>query len=613
MHSCTYTANLRDIEFVLFEHLPFGELLGQGAFAHVAEDDVMMILQAGADFASDVVAPSNRAGDLTGCRMEDGHVKVPDHYADVWNAIKESGWIGLVAPLEHGGQGLPKTISTAIDELIIGSNPALHTYLGLCRAAANLMIHHASPELIEAYVPRLISGEWQGTMCLTEAGAGSDVGASLTRAVPVGDGSFKIKGTKIFITCGEHQLAENHIHLVLARLPNAPSGVKGLSLFLVPRFRPDASGAYTVDNDVRAAKIEEKLGIHSSPTCVMNFGDQDDCLGWLIGGEGDGIKCMFHMMNEERIVVGLQGQALASAMYFHAVKYAEERVQGSDIAEGKRVTDKKVAIVQHPDVRRMLMTVRALAEGGRALLLATSLALDLSETAEDESVKAEAAGRLALLTPICKSWGSDSGVEACSLALQVFGGSGYTADYPAEQYLRDARIAPIYEGANGIQAIDLLFRKVLGGGGELLKSYAKGVGIWLGSNMGHSSLANEIEVLAKAGKQIQDVTAFLAARAQDDVKLAALGASPYLTLLGNVVVGHLLLEQAVLATQKLEALGMPTDADAQGAWLEANSGARFYVNKVHTARFFVYQVLTQNDWKAQQIMSGDRSALEVMF
>lgn len=613
MHTSTYTANLRDLEFVLFEHLPFQALLGQGAFAHVGEEDVRMILQAGVDFASDVVAPSNRSGDLTGCKIEDGHVQVPEHYREVWNAIKEAGWIGLVAPTELGGQALPKTIGTAIDELVIGSNPALHTYLGLCRAASNLLVHHASQELIDTYVPRLISGEWQGTMCLTEAGAGSDVGASLTRAIPVGDGSFSIKGTKIYITCGEHQLAENHIHLVLARLPDAPSGVKGLSLFLVPRFRPDAQGNFTVDNDVRASKVEEKLGIHSSPTCVMNFGDQDNCIGWLVGGENEGIKCMFHMMNEERIVVGLQGQALASAMYFNALKFAEERIQGSDISEGKRVTDKKVTIVNHPDVRRMLMTVKALAEGGRALMLATSLALDISETAEDEGARNEAAGRLALLTPICKAWGSDSGVEACSVALQVYGGSGYTADYPAEQYFRDARIAPIYEGTNGIQAIDLLFRKVLSGGGALLKGFSKEMSGWIGSHINHAQLAKEVGLLAKAGKQVAEVTAFLGARAQDDVKVAALGATPYLTVLGNVVVGYFLLQQAVIASAKLAELGAPTENAALAAWLENNASARFYASKVQTAKFFIHQILSQNEWKAQQILSGDRSALDVMF
>lgn len=610
MHVSTYTPNSRDIEFVLFEHLGMDSLLSNSTYSHVTADDIKMIIGAATDFATDVLAPTNRAADHEGCALVAGHVTVPSMYGDLWKQVSEQGWIGLVAPADFGGQGLPKLMGTVVDELIIASHPAFHTYVGLCRAAANLLLHHASEELQQAYVAKLISGEWQGTMCLTEAGAGSDVGASTTRATPVGDGSYQIKGTKVFITCGEHALTSNHIHLVLARLPDAPSGVKGLSLFLVPRYRLDADGNPETFNDVRVSKVEEKMGIHASPTCVLNFGDNDACIGWLIGEANQGIKCMFHMMNEERIVVGLQGQALASAMYYNSLKYAQERIQGSDISEGKSITEKKVPIVVHPDVRRMLMTVRAYAEGGRALLYYTSMALDLSEVAEDEKARAQYAGRVALMTPICKAWASDAGVEACNQALQVYGGGGFIADYPAEQYLRDSRIAPIYEGTNGIQSIDLLFRKVLSGG-TIAMDFAKEVGAWIEANKSNPVVGKEVEALGAAVKELLGVTKFVGGKVRDDVKFVAQGASPYLTLFGNVVVAWLLQQQAVIAASKLGEL--PASADERAKLLESNESLRFYAGKVETARFFTHQILTQNRWKAAQITAEDRSALEVVF
>lgn len=610
MHASSYTPNARDIEFVLFEQLGLESLVGQGAYAHVTADDVKMIVGAAVDFATDVVAPTNRASDAEGCHLKDGHVTVPSMFGDLWKQVCEQGWIGLVAPAEVGGQALPKVIGTVVDELIIASNPAFHTYVGLCRAAANLLLHHASDALKEAYVAKLISGEWQGTMCLTEAGAGSDVGASVTRATALPDGTYKIQGSKVFITCAEHVLTTNHVHLVLARLPDAPAGVKGLSLFLVPRFRLDADGNAGEFNDVRVSKVEEKMGIHASPTCVVNFGDNDNCIGWLVGELGQGIRCMFHMMNEERIVVGLQGQALASAMYFNALKYAQERIQGSDISEGKSITEKKVPIVLHPDVRRMLMTVRALAEGGRALLYYTSLALDISESSEDEATRNHHAGRVALLTPVCKAWASDAGVDACNIALQVYGGAGFIADYPAEQYVRDARIAPIYEGTNGIQSIDLLFRKVLSGG-NIAVSLQKEIAAWIEANAGHAELGKEVEALAAAVKELGEVTAFVAGKARSDVKLVAQGATPYLTLFGNVVVGWLLLQQAVIASAKLA--DVPASGEARVKALESSESARFYAGKVETARFFTHQLLSQNRWKAAQIVTSDRSCLDVVF
>jgi len=611
MESSSYKPDLRDMEFVLFEHLDIGSLLGKGVYEEVTADDVRMILEAGADFAREILAPTNAVSDAVGCKWEEGKVTIPEVFADVWQAMMEQGWISLVAPVEAGGQGLPHLLSTAVDEMMIAANPAFQTYMGLNRAAANLLLRHASDELKERYVPKLLTGEWQGTMCLTEPGAGTDVGASLTRARKLEDGTYKIQGTKSFITAGDHQLAANHVHLVLARLPDAPAGVKGLSLFLVPKFRFDDSGEATVPNDVYCSKIEEKMGIHGSCTTVLNFGDHDDCVGYLVGAENKGIACMFHMMNEERIVVGLQGQALAAAMYTNARQYASERVQGSDIGKGKTMTEEKVTIDNHPDVRRMLMTIRALAEGGRALLYYTSLQQDLAILAEDDTARAYHEGRNALLTPVCKAWGSDSGVEACSIAVQVYGGAGYCRDYPAEQALRDARIAPIYEGTNGIQAIDLLLRKVFGGGGKLFESFVSDVGAFIQTQAEHPALATETGVLKNALEELVSVTKHLGKLARADIRLTALGASPYLNLFGNVVVAWLLLEQAVRAQNVLNTLELPADPADLARFFEDNERAKFYAAKVETARFFTYQILSRNRWLAAQILSDDRSALDV--
>lgn len=589
-----YIPDVEDISFVLFEHLDLTKSLA-GSSGNLSEDDVRMIIQLGSEFATEVVAPTNAVADRTGCRWENGKVSVPAVFHSVWKTLREQGWIGLTAPVAYGGQGLPRLLGIAVDEMIVGANPAFQTYAALCRAAANLLVHHASESIKRVFVPRIVSGEWQGTMCLTESGAGSDVGASLTRAIPAGDGAYRIAGTKTFITAGEHDLTTNHVHLVLARLPGAPPGVKGLSLFLVPKIRVDAEGGMTSANDVYCSKIEEKMGIHGSATTVLHFGDRNQCLGFLIGEEHQGIRCMFDMMNEERIGVGLQGQALAAAMYAQAAQYARQRLQGSDISQGKSFTDEKVPIIQHPDVRRMLMTIRSVAEGGRALLYYTSLQLDLAESAGEDLVRSCCAGRAALLTPICKAWSSDSGLEACSQALQVYGGSGFIRDFPAEQYFRDVRIASIYEGTNGIQALDLLFRKALGT--DLLTSLYRDIAEWIGKNTGHAQLAAEIGALNVACKELLETTSLLGQCAKRNMRQAALNASPYLTLVGNVVVGWLLLQQAVIAASKLEG--------------SAAAARLFCASKIETARFFTHQMLTQNRWKAAQIASGDSSAFDI--
>ncbi len=508
------------------------------------------------------------------------------------------------------GQGLPQVLTTAMDELIIASCCAFHNYTGLTRACANMLLRRASEEQKQTWARPLISARWQGTMCLTESNAGSDVGASRTRAVHLEGDRYAIEGEKVFITSGEHDMAENHVHIVLARVDEDGPGVKGLSIFIVPKYRLDADGKPTLPNDVFCSGIEEKMGIHGSVTTTMKFGENGKCEGYLIGQRREGISIMFEIMNEERIVVGQQGQALAATAYGLALRYSKQRLQGSSIAKGKSITEEKVAIIEHPDVRRMLMTVKAQGEAARALLLHTGLLIDQEERAEGAE-RARLSRRIALLTPICKAWGSEVGFQACSTAMQVFGGYGYIKEYGVEQLVRDARIACVYEGTNGIQAIDLLFRKVARDQGEGLKELLGEVGAFVKQTRG-GVFEEELNELERRADELGKTAMVLGkAIAKEDLLGAALGATPFLTIAGNVVGAYYLMQQAVLAEERLAALGAPKDAEARAAWVGDNAEAAFYAAKVETARFYVSQLLPENAWRAAQATSRDRSALRV--
>lgn len=597
---------LRDIRFVLHEHLGAAEKVG------LDKDVIDQFLDAGAQFTGEFLAPINARGDKTGCkRHDDGSVTTAPGYREAMQQWREGGWGSMRAETEYGGQGLPQVLVTAIDELIIASCCAFHNYTGLTRACANMLLRRASKEQKETWARPLVSAEWQGTMCLTEAGAGSDVGASRTRAWPIEGDRYRIQGEKVFITSGDHDLADNHVHIVLARVEEDGPGVKGLSIFIVPKFRLGADGKPTSQrNDVYCSGIEEKMGIHGSVTTTMKFGENGGCEGYLIGKRKEGISIMFEIMNEERIVVGQQGQALAATAYGLALKYSKERVQGSSITKGKSITEEKVAIIEHPDVRRMLLTVKAQQEAGRALLLHTGLLIDQAERASGEArVKLER--RIALLTPVCKAWGSETGFQACSTAMQVFGGYGYIKEYGVEQLVRDARIACVYEGTNGIQSIDLLFRKVAGDNGEGLKELLGELGAFA-QKQAAGPFKDEAAELAKRAMEVGAVASALGkALAAKDLAGAALGATPFMMLVGNLVGAHYLLEQAVLAEAKLAELGAPAEGEARAAWAKENGEGAFYAAKVETARFFVSQLLPENSWRAAQCTSKDRSALRV--
>jgi alkylation response protein AidB-like acyl-CoA dehydrogenase len=605
-----YPLQSRDMRFVLFEHL---RVQDEG---ELDQDTIEQFLDAGEGFVKEFLQPINQKGDSTGCtRNEDGTVTTAPGYKEAYEQWQEGEFGGMRAPEEHGGQGLAQVLVTGMDELIIASCCAFHNYTGLTRACANMLVRRASPEQIETWGKPLISAKWQGTMCLTESGAGSDVGASRTTATLIEGDRYSIQGEKVFITSGTHDMVDNVVHMVLARVDGDPAGVKGLSIFIVPDKRLDDSGQPTIPNDVQCTGIEEKMGIHGSVTTTMKYGENGGCEGYLIGGQRKGISIMFEIMNEERIVVGQQGQALAASAYGLALKYAHERVQGSSIKAGKSITEEKVAIIDHPDVRRMLMTVKAQGEACRALLFMTSHLIDREEATEGDE-RAALTTRIAFLTPICKAYGSEVGFQACSTGMQVFGGYGYCSEYGVEQLVRDARIACVYEGTNGIQALDLLFRKVARDQGAELKKVLGEIGAFAKARAGDCDGAfdGELGELGKHAKLVGEAAHALGGRlAEGDLEGAALGATPFLTVVGNMLGAYLLMQQAFLAEEALRGKGAPTADDARAAWLKDNEGDVFYADKVETARFFVSQLLPENAWRAAQATSADRSALRAVL
>jgi alkylation response protein AidB-like acyl-CoA dehydrogenase len=460
-----YTAPTDDVAFLLTRVFDFDQIMaGLPGYEEVNAELAVTVLEEAGKFASDVLEPLNRPADEEGCRLVDGGVVTAKGMADAYRAFAEAGWCSLSGDPEYGGQGLPRVLQILLDEILCSANLSFSLFPGLSRGAVEAIERHASPELKAAYLPKMISGKWTGAMALTEASAGTDLGLLSTRAVPNGDGSFVITGTKIFISSGDHDFGGNVIHLVLARLPDAPKGVKGISLFLCPKFLPDADGGLGARNPMSVGALEHKMGIHAQPTCVMNY---DGATGWLVGEPGRGLNAMFTMMNAERLMVGVQGLGVAEIASQKAVAYALDRLQGT----GPDGTPGPVAIIAHPDVRRMLLTGRAFIEAARALAVWTALRMDVAARHPDPETRAEADALVALLTPVIKAAFTDFGFETAVASQQVFGGHGYIREWGMEQYVRDARIAQIYEGTNGVQAMDLVTRKLGLDGGRLVKRF----------------------------------------------------------------------------------------------------------------------------------------------
>ncbi|MGV6871750.1 acyl-CoA dehydrogenase C-terminal domain-containing protein [Pseudochelatococcus sp. B33] len=586
-----YKAPLRDMRFVLHELHGSQELAALKGQEELSTDLIDDVLEQAASFTESVLAPLNASGDLEGCHYENGVVRTPAGFKDAYNAFRDNGWVSAASDPAYGGMGLPASVYKLVEEMICSSNLSFGLYPGLTHGAYLAIKSHGSEALKDTYLPKMVSGEWSGTMCLTEPHCGTDLGLLRTRAVPQEDGSYRLTGSKIFISAGEHDLTDNIIHLVLAKLPDAPRGVKGISLFLVPKFLPDGSGNPGRRNGVSCAGIEHKMGIKASSTCQINF---DDAVGWLVGEPHKGMRAMFTMMNSERVSVGTQGLGIAEAAYQAAVAYARERLQGRSLA-GTKYPDKAAdPIIVHPDVRRMLMTARAYTEGCRALCGWVARALDEQDLSPDADARTAAEDRVALMTPIVKALFTDLGFEVANLAVQAYGGHGYIREHGVEQYVRDARIAQIYEGTNGIQALDLVGRKMGSNMGRPLRSFFHPVLAFIDAHMEDEALADYIGPLAKSFGVLQQATAHVAANGMRDPEEAGAAATDYLRLFGLVALGFMWARMAKIALDKRETAG---------------GDAAFYEAKLVTARFFMERLLPQTGALWAAIRSGKGSTM----
>jgi hypothetical protein len=604
----------RDVKFVLYEQLRIEELCKSPLYAEFSRETFDLALDQAERLAENELYPANVRGDREGCRFEDGEVKAPPSFHAPYQRYREGGWIAMSDPEEVGGQGFPFSVTNACIELFGAANWSFLMYPGLTHGSARLLQMFGTPELQDRYLLKMFSGEWSGTMCLTEPGAGSDVGSLSTRAGRLPDGTFRIRGQKIFISSGMHDLTENIVHMVLARIDGAPKGTRGISIFLVPRLRLGENGEL-VDNDVTCTGIERKMGIHGSATCSLSFGDEDGCIGYLMGEENKGMRIMFEMMNEARLFVGMQGLCHGSSAYLHALQYARDRVQGSAVERMKDADAPRVPIIDHPDVRRMLLFMKSSTEGMRAMLYMAAYCLDRVRVAESQEERELYQGHLDLLIPICKSVGSDLGFRVCETAVQIYGGYGFTTEYPVEQMLRDCKIASIYEGTNGIQALDLVGRKLTIDRGRLLKNALKASNEILVKIKRNFSLRDMVGIYEDARESLIQATKYFALKSvTDEFHVPVLYAKPYLELFGDVVMGFMLLWQAHVADRRLQEIyrdhGVTDDRSRRGL-LDENRSAAFYFGKIASARFFMSQVLTLAPGKARGIMNNDLSPMEL--
>jgi alkylation response protein AidB-like acyl-CoA dehydrogenase len=594
-----YTAPLQDMRFAL-EHLAdLAAVVALPGFDHVDSDAVFSILEENARFMEDLVAPLNRIGDLQGSvRNDDGTVTTPEGFVAAYKAYVDAGWGAVSFPPEYGGGGFPWLTNIAMQEILTSANMAFSMCPLLNQGAIDMLLHHASEEHRETYLPKMVTGEWTGTMNLTEPQAGSDVGALSTRAVPQDDGTYRITGTKIFISFGEHDMSENIIHLVLARTPSAPPGTKGISCFIVPKLLLTDDGTPGERNDVTCVSIEHKMGIKASPTCVLSYGEQGEgAVGFLIGEENAGMRYMFTMMNNARLSVGLEGLSLSERAFQMAVAYAKDRKQGR--APGAPAGAQS-SIIDHPDVRRMLLTMQASIEALRGIVYLNAAALDRATHGVDDGDRSAGAELADLLTPVSKGWGTDLGVDMTSLAIQVFGGMGYIEETGVAQHFRDARIAPIYEGTNGIQAMDLVGRKLpMRAGGAIGDYLARIDAIDSDLAVAGEELASIRRRLAEGLDALRTATDWLLANGLANPLDALAGATPYLRLFSVVTGGWMMAKQALAATL---ALGHAAPGDKA-----------FYEGKVLSARFYCEQLLPQATGLVPAITATNRDLAAATF
>jgi alkylation response protein AidB-like acyl-CoA dehydrogenase len=588
----TYNPPLRDMRFVLHELHDSTSLTKLPGLEEMTPDILNSVIEEAGKFIAATLLPLNASGDAEGCHYEANVVKTPKGFKEAYRAFVDGGWGSLSSDPQYGGQGVPESVSKLVEEMICACNLSFGLYPGLSHGAYMALKSHGSEELKNLYLPKLVDGSWSGTMCLTEAHCGTDLGLLRTKAAPQADGSYKLSGSKIFISAGEHDLTENIIHLVLARLPDAPPGVKGISLFVVPKFLPQADGTVGARNGVKCTGIEHKMGIKASATCQISF---DDASGWLVGEPHKGMRAMFVMMNSERLSVGTQGLGIGEVAYQSAVAYAKDRLQGRSLAGAKHPEKPADPIIVHPDVRRMLMTMRAYNEGCRALGVWVANALDHMERLPESEEKTEAEDFIALMTPVVKALFTDLGFECANLGVQTYGGHGFIVDHGIEQFVRDSRIAMIYEGTNGVQALDLVGRKLPANMGRSLRRFFHPVAEFIEAHSADPDISALVQPFAKAFGALQLATAFIAQKSFADPEEAGAASTDFLRMLGLVALGFMWVRMAKVAAEKLP--------KAEG------DDAAFYKAKRATANYYIDRILPQVGALLYTIKSGKASMM----
>jgi len=601
-----FKADLRSLQFTLYEHLKVQDLFETDDYTdyykHLTREECDAVLQQCFRFCNEVSGPLNLSGDRTGCKLEGNEVLTPAGFKQAWKQLYELGLPSFMVEMDQGGFQGPSCVNVALGELQCAANTSFNMYPALTHGAMELIAEFALEKDKKRFVDGMNTGRFGGTMCLSEPQAGSDVGALTTKAVKIEGNRYQIKGTKCWISGGDQDMAENVVHMVLARVEGAPAGTKGISLFIVPKYRVNDDGTVGEFNDVVTASIEHKLGICASTTAVLNFGENDGCEGYLVGAqENVGMKQMFHMMNGARIGVGVQGMSVASVAYLNALAYARERQQGSSVKAFKDPNAPRVPIIVHSDVRRMLMEMKSKVEGMRTLCMKLALHQDKVRALKDPDARVYHQGQVDLLTPIVKAYCSDQGFRVCELAIQVYGGAGYVKDNPVEQYLRDAKIFSIYEGTNHIQALDLVVRKLRARSGMDLSDFVGDITAFVEKNANDPAVGKEVRALGKAGRTLQEagqsMIEYMMTGQLDEFTLLA---SPFLEGMSHVTVAHLLLEAALVAEEER------TQDDAQ-----SQEEFDFYAGKIQSAKFYVNFILPQALAVAEVITSGDRSALDI--
>jgi alkylation response protein AidB-like acyl-CoA dehydrogenase len=583
-------ADRRDVDFVLHEQLQIAELSKQERYAEFNKKTIDLIVSEARNLAVKEMLPTQKIGDEHGCKFENGTVTTPEEFKRVMKLLREGEWVAMPESVEYGGQGMPKTLSMAAGDYFVGANFSFMMYPGLTHGAGKLVETFGTEEQKKLYLKKMYTGEWGGTMLLTEAGAGSDVGALTTTAVKNDDGTYSISGAKIFISGGDHDLCENIIHPVLARIEGAPAGTKGISLFLVPKYRVNPDGSLGEFNDVVCTGIEEKMGIHGNCTCSLTLGGKGQCIGTLLGEENKGMRAMFLMMNEARLLVGLQGYTCASSAYLYALNYARERIQGKNLLQFMDPNAPGVAIINHPDVRRMLLNMKAYVDGMRSLLYFVAYCEDRAIVATDEAEKEKWHGLIEVLTPIAKGYVTDRSFDVCSQAMQVYGGYGYIKEYPVEQLLRDCRITMIYEGTNGIQAMDLLGRKLGMKKGKPIMDLFGEIQKTIASAKERPELAELAGQVEKALNKLGEVGMHMGQIAMSDKVLTAFAnAYPFMEVAGDVVMAWMLLWRSDIAAAKLA---------------ENPKDAAFYKGQIKALDYFVHSVLPTAQGKMRAILGA---------